>query len=98
MIDFQEDLIKNLKFYRKEKNISQEKLAEICDCGTSTIGCIECGRQTPSFELLIKISNALQINPADLFLRNASTTVSNTKNLLKTKLLPEIESFIEKEL
>ena len=98
MIDFQEDLIKNLKFYRKERNISQEKLAEMCDCGTSTIGCIECGRQTPSFELLIKISNALQINPADLFLRNASTTVSNTKSLLKTKLLPEIESFIEKEL
>lgn len=98
MIDFQEDFIKNLKFYRKERNISQEKLAEMCDCGTSTIGCIECGRQTPSFELLIKISNALQVNPADLFLRNASTTVSNTKNLLKTKLLPEIENFIEKEL
>lgn len=98
MIDFQEDFIKNLKFYRKERNISQEKLAEMCDCGTSTIGCIECGRQTPSFELLIKISNALLVNPADLFLRNASTTVSNTKNLLKTKLLPEIESFIEREL
>jgi len=98
VIDFQEDFIKNLKFYRKERNISQEKLAEMCDCGTSTIGCIECGRQTPSFELLIKISNALLVNPADLFLRNASTTVSNTKNLLKTKLLPEIESFIEKEL
>ena len=98
MIDFQEDFIKNLKFYRKERNISQEKLAEMCDCGTSTIGCIECGRQTPSFELLVKISNALHVNPADLFLRNASTTVSNTKNLLKTKLLPEIESFIEKEL
>ena len=98
MIDFQEDLIKNLKFYRKERNISQEKLAEICDCGTSTIGCIECGRQTPSFELLIKISNALQINPADLFLRNASSTVLNTKNLMKTKLIPKIEEFIEKEL
>ena len=98
MIDFQEDFIKNLKFYRKERNISQEKLAEMCDCGTSTIGCIECGRQTPSFELLIKISNALQVNPADLFLRNASTTVSNTNNLLKTKLLPEIENFIEREL
>lgn len=98
MIDFQEDLIANIKFYRKERNISQEKLAELCDCGTSTIGCIECGRQTPSFELLVKISNALHVNPADLFLRNASTTVSNTKNLLKTKLLPEIQNFIEREL
>lgn len=98
MIDFQEDLIVNLKYYRKERNISQEKLAELCDCATSTIGCIECGRQTPSFDLLVKISNALKINPADLFLRNASTTVTNTKNLLRTELIPQIEEFVEKRL
>ena len=98
MIDFQEDLIVNLKYYRKEKNISQEKLAELCDCATSTIGCIECGRQTPSFDLLVKISNALKINPADLFLRNASTTVSNTKKILKSELIPQIEEFVEKRL
>ena len=80
------------------KNISQEKLAEMCDCATSTIGCIECGRQTPSFELLVKIANAFQIHPADLFLRNASSTVNNTKNLLKTELIPQIEEFVEKRL
>lgn len=97
-MDFQEDFILNLKFYRKEKSVSQEKLAEMCDCATSTIGCIECGRQTPSFDLIVKIANALKINPADLFLRNASTTVANTKEILKTKLLPQIETFIEKEL
>ena len=98
MIDFQEDFIKNLKLYRKEKDISQEKLAELCDCATSTIGCIECGRQTPSFDLLVKIANALSVNLADLFIRNASTTVTNTKKILKSKLLPQIENFIEKEL
>lgn len=98
MIDFQEDLIKNLKYYRKQRNISQEQLAEFCDCATSTIGCIECGRQTPSFDLLVKIANALSVNPADLFIRNASTTVSNTKKILKSKLLPQIEVFIDKEL
>ncbi len=98
MIDFQEDFIQNLKFYRKKKDISQEKLAELCDCATSTIGCIECGRQTPSFDLLVKIANALNINPADLFICNASTTITDTKNILKSKLLPQIESFIDKEL
>lgn len=98
MIDFQEDLIKNLKYYRKERNISQEQLAELCDCATSTIGCIECGRQTPSFDLLVKMANALKINPADLFIRNASTTVSNTKKILKSKLISQIEDFIDKEL
>ncbi len=97
-MDFQDDFIANLKYYRKERNISQEMLAELCDCATSTIGCIECGRQTPSFELLVKIANALKISPADLFLRNASTTVNNTKSLLKSKLIPQIEDFIEKEL
>ena len=97
-MDFQEDFIANLKYYRKEKNISQEMLAELCDCATSTIGCIECGRQTPSFDLIVKIAKALKITPADLFLRNASTTVNNTKNLLKSKLLPQIEVFIETEL
>ncbi|MBR4823967.1 MAG: helix-turn-helix transcriptional regulator [Spirochaetaceae bacterium] len=98
MLNFQEDLITNLKFYRKEKGISQERLAEMCDCATSTIGCIECGRQTPSFELLVKIADALRINPADLFLRNASTTITNTKKLLKTELIPQIEDFVEKRL
>ena len=97
-MDFQDDFISNLKYYRKEKNISQEMLAELCDCATSTIGCIECGRQTPSFELLVKIAKALKISPADLFLRNASTTVKNTKTILKSKLLPQIEDFIETEL
>jgi transcriptional regulator with XRE-family HTH domain len=97
-MDFQDDFIANLKYYRKERNISQEMLAELCDCATSTIGCIECGRQTPSFELLVKIASALKISPADLFLRNASTTVNNTKSLLKSKLIPQIEDFIEKEL
>lgn len=96
--DLQEEFIKNLKYYRNEKKISQEKLAESCDCATCTIGCIECGRTLPSFEMIDKIASALGVHPADLFLRNASSTVRNTKSVLKTKLLPQIEDFIEKEL
>ena len=98
MIDFQEEFVENLKYYRKQKGISQEKLAELCDCATATIGCIEIYRQLPSFDMIVKISSALKIHPADLFLRNASTTVTSTKKILKSKLLPQIESFIEKEL
>lgn len=97
-MNYQKEFIKNLKFYRKERNISQEKLSELCDCATSTIGCIEIGRQAPSFEMIINIANALEIHPADLFLRNSSITVNKTKELLKTELLPQIENFIEKKL
>ena len=94
----QEEFIKNLKYYRNEKGFSQEKLAESCDCATGTIGCIECGKTMPSFEMIDKIASALQIHLADLFLRNASTTVSNTKNLLRTELIPQIEEFVERRL
>lgn len=77
---------------------SQSELAIQANSSNGMIGNIESGKAKPSFDNILKIAAALKIHPADLFLRNASTTVSNTKNLLKTKLLPEIESFIEKEL
>lgn len=94
----QDEFVSNLKFYRKEKNISQEQLAELCDCATSTIGCIEIGRQSPSFEMIVNIATAFEIHPADLFLRNASSTVNNTKSILKSELLLQIEDFIETRL
>ena len=68
----QEEFIKNLKFYRKEKGLSQEKLAELCNVSTSTIGCIESAHQNPSFELIVKIAEKLDVHPADLFLRDSS--------------------------
>ena len=83
---------------RKELNYTQEKLAELCDCATSTIGCIESYIKLPSFEMIEKIATALNIHPADLFLRNASTTVSGTKEILKTQLIAQIEDFIDKNL
>lgn len=98
MNEFQEDFVENLKFYRKQKGISQEKLAEMCDCATATIGCIEIYRQLPSFEMIAKIAAALKIHPADLFLRNASTTVANTKEILLKEMIPQIEDFVEKRL
>ena len=88
----------NMKFYREQKGFSQSELAIQANSSNGMIGNIESGKAKPSFDNILKIAAALKIHPADLFLRNASTTVSNTKNLLKTKLLPEIESFIEKEL
>lgn len=69
---YQEEFIKNLKYFRKERGLSQEKLAELCNVSTSTVGCIESAHQNPSFELIIKMAEKLEINPADFFLRNAS--------------------------
>ena len=98
MSAYKDVFIENLKYYRDKCSITQAKLAEMCDCQPGTIGCIECGRQYPSFEMIIKISEALKINPADLFLRNASTTSASAKNILRTELIPQIEEFIERRM
>lgn len=77
------------------KGYSQAKLAEECNCQPGTIGCIECGRQFPSFDLLFKISDVLKINPADLFLRNASNSLFETRKIMQDEFVPYVSSFIK---
>lgn len=72
MSDFFEEFRLNLKFYRDEKGWSQTDLAVQCDSSIGNIGNIESGKSRPSFDLLLRIANALEIHPADLFLRDAS--------------------------
>ena len=73
----------NMKFYREALGISQTQLSILCDCGTGTIGGIESGKAKPSFDMIIKISEALKINPADLFIRDASKTKQSLRENLK---------------
>ena len=73
----------NMKYYREALGISQTQLSIICDCGTGTIGGIESGKAKPSFDMIIKISESLKINPADLFLRDASKSKQNLKDNLR---------------
>lgn len=98
MEDFFETFRMNMKYYREQKKISQSQLAIGADCTNGLIGQIEAGTTKPSFERIVNIANALNVHPADLFLRNASTTVSSTKNLLRTELIPQIEEFVDRRL
>ena len=98
MDDFFEIFRLNMKFYREQRKISQSQLAIGADCTNGLIGHIEAGTTKPSFDRIISIAAALKIHPADLFLRNASSTVASTKEILREKLLPQIETFIEREL
>jgi transcriptional regulator with XRE-family HTH domain len=58
-----EDYIgENIRKIRKQKNISMSDLAEKCGLVQSGISNIETGKRDPSFSLLLKISDALQIS------------------------------------
>lgn len=53
--------------YRKQKKLSQEKLAELCDLHPVYIGQIERGEKNASLESILRISKGLGISPALLF-------------------------------
>lgn len=58
---------KQLKKLRLSRNLSQERLAELCDYQTNQIGRIERAERTVSFEGLMRISYGLSMPPAELF-------------------------------
>lgn len=66
--------IDNLKAIRKEKKISQMKIAELCETSTSYIGEIEIGKKFPSVEMIEKLANALNIKAYEFFMENYSLT------------------------
>jgi transcriptional regulator with XRE-family HTH domain len=66
-MEMMEIFVFNLKKYRKKRNLSQMKLAEMLDTSTSYIGEIEIHRKTPSMEMVEKIANALDVEPFRLF-------------------------------
>ena len=60
----------NLKKYRTEKKLSQEKFAELCDLHRTYISDIECFRRSISLENIQRIADALGIETYKLFLED----------------------------
>lgn len=97
MEDFFEPFRFNIKFYRTERNISQRELAIQADCTDGMIGQIEAGRTKPSFDMIVKLANALKVHPADLFLRDASKSQEKVSELLSELCSQDIPEIIEKK-
>ena len=64
---------KNMRKYRKDAKLTQEKLAELCGTDHRYIGQIETGTRCPSLEYVEKIANALNIKPYLLFYEGSNT-------------------------
>lgn len=58
---------KKIRLYRKARKLTQEELGEYLKIDQSYIGRIERGEVNITLETLYKISNALRINPFQLF-------------------------------
>ena len=80
---------RNMKKYRKKANLTQEKLAELCETDHRYIGQIETGNRCPSLEYVERIANALNVAPYLLFYEGINTdgeTIINLTGGQKQKL------------
>ena len=57
----------NILYYRKQKGITQQRLAEMTSYSKNHIQKIETAMASPSVEALLDIAEALEISPAKLF-------------------------------
>lgn len=85
------EFVENLIFYRTQKNLSQLELSGICECGKSTISGIESGKTFPSYDLIFRLAYALEIHPADLFLRNASFQRKEVRDFFEKDIMGMVE-------
>lgn len=68
-----------IKYYRELKGLSQEELGDIIDTSNRHLSKVETGVKNPSLELVIKISNALDITADDLLANYLTGITHNTE-------------------
>lgn len=67
---------KRVKMFRLLNNLTQEQLAEKCDCSAQTISGIETGYSFPSSNILFKLAEILEVSPAEFFKFEADNLTS----------------------
>ena len=77
-MSLQEIFIDNLKFFRKQKKLTQMELTLAIDKGYNYINGVEQGKLFPAVEVIEKLAEVLEISPAALFDEN-----SVAKNIIK---------------
>ena len=92
MSTYESDFIANLIYYREVRGYTQSVLAGLCDRTKGNIGVIESGKSAPSFEMIIKIAKALEIHPADLFLRGASKQREEVRSFFENDIMSLVET------
>ncbi|MBR3542354.1 MAG: helix-turn-helix transcriptional regulator [Treponema sp.] len=94
-MSLQETFAKNLKSLRKKRNITQEKLAELCNTDTCYISQIETQRRFPSVQLIEKFADVLQIDAGELF-TSKSNIEKQKQAAFKKAMIKEISNTIDK--
>jgi transcriptional regulator with XRE-family HTH domain len=66
-IDLDRSFGPNLRYWRNERGLSQQKLAELAEVHRTEVGLLERGKREPKFGIINKLAGALSIDQSDLF-------------------------------
>lgn len=69
-----------IRFYRKKKGFSQEKLAEVCNFHPTYIGQLERGEKNATIESIFRITKGLEISTSQ-FLENIEMAEKKEPNI-----------------
>lgn len=107
-MSLQQIFITNLKFFRKQKKLTQMELTIAIDKGYNYINGVEQGRLFPSVEVIEKLAEVLEISPAALFDENSiekniiklnkEFLVEEISKNLRTALIQDFKKELKKEL
>jgi transcriptional regulator with XRE-family HTH domain len=92
MTNIRELLGSNIRAYRNNLGISQEKLAENINMATNYLGLIEGGKKFPSADMIERIAAALGEDTPALF------SLAPLRQDWKENILLKIDTLIEQEL
>ncbi len=82
-----------LKYLRKVRNLTQAQLAWAADISVPYLGRVERGLSSPSFEIIQKISEALETEPANLFLPPGRGSADTENHVAEGAASPLIAPF-----
>jgi len=92
MTDLRKVLALNMKLHRKKLSLSQAKLAELVSVSDNYIALLETGKRFPSFNMLISLAQALEIDVIELFsIKSIKLTESKS---LKSAILTDIDRIL----
>jgi transcriptional regulator with XRE-family HTH domain len=58
---------KRIQELRKNRRLSQEQVAEKADISPNYLSRIECGKENPTLDMLIKLAHALEVEIWEMF-------------------------------
>lgn len=83
-------VIDNIRRIRKEKGITQEKLAEYCGTSVSYIGLMETYKNIPKLSTIERISKVLNVPVQNLFITDNYENDNNLSPELKERIKYEL--------